>query len=373
MPSNWDRVIGQHRVKEMLQTAIRNDRLAHAYLFWGNEGVGKDALAIEFARTLLCEKGSETACEECSHCKKMELLHHPNLKLVFPLPGGDAEKNNDDENLDGDVLDHVRKQILEKAANPYFHIDIPKAKFIRIKSIRDLKKESSMSNVEKGKKIFIIVDADAMNDAAANSLLKVLEEPLEGTYFLLTSSRKDQIKQTIISRCQPVLCSVLNDDEISRAIAERENIDEQRSHFVARLANGSYRRAIELLDGDIDKYRTDTVKFLRSLLGNSPIKLFEEQEEYFSTNKREEAEQLLLMLLVWLRDAFVVREDSRHSVLNIDQQQDLQSFVSKFGERDIESCLRAVERALELLRRNVYLPLVMLSLTVQLRRILNAK
>ncbi len=373
MHSNWDTVIGQQRAKTTLQTTIRNRRLAHAYLFWGNTGVGKDALAIEFARTLLCHTQGDSACGICSGCRKMDILQHPNLKLIFPLPGSDGEKNDDGEPLEADVLHEVRKQIAEKAKNPYFHIDIPKAKVIRIKSIREAKKESSMSGAEQGKKIFIIFEADAMNDESANSLLKVLEEPLEGVHFLLVSSRKDALKPTIISRCQLVHCSMLTDDEIAAALIERHHVDTQQAFILSRLSNGNFSRAIQLLSDDIAVYRTGAVQFLRSVLGTSAIRMFEEQEEYLTGNKRDQAEQLLTMMLVWFRDSVIMREGSTGNILNLDQETELKSFVGKFGTKNLEMCMAAVERSLELLRRNVYLPLVMLSLTVQLRRILNAK
>ncbi|MBP6672337.1 MAG: hypothetical protein KA247_04280 [Bacteroidetes bacterium] len=373
MHSNWDRVIGQDRVKDILRSAVSQQRLAHAYLFWGSEGIGKDALAIEFARTLLCRSQSDTACGECPSCRKMDTLQHPNVKLIFPMPGGDGEKNEEGESLDAEILDEVRKQTAQKAADPYFDISIPKAKFIRIKSIRELKRESSMSGAELGRKIFIIFDADAMNDASTNSLLKVLEEPLDGVHFLLVSSRKAAVKQTIISRCQLMQCSVLSDDEIAGALQERLTIAPDQAHFISRLANGNYTRAVELLGNDINKFRTDAVNFLRSALGASSITLFDDQEEYLTGNKRDNAEQLLTMMLVWFRDTIMLREGSENHIVNIDQKTELQKFVSKFGTKDLESCLSAVERALGLLRRNVYLPLVMLSFTVNLRRILHAK
>ncbi len=373
MHSNWQHVIGQERVKQSLQSAIRNQRIAHAYFFWGNAGVGKDVLALEFAKTLVCLKQTVEACGECSSCKKMTALHHPNIKLIFPLPGTDGEKSDDDKPLENDVLEEVRKQISEKASNPYFHIDIPKAKFILIKSIRDIKRECSMTGAEQGKKIFIIFDADRMNDASANSLLKVLEEPLDGVHFLLVSSRKDAVRQTILSRCQMVQCSTLSDDEIAAALTERMAIEERQAHIVSRLANGNYSRALDLLGEDITAYRTDAVKFLRSVLGSSSLKFFEEQDEYLTGNKRDNAEQLLTMLLVWFRDTIVVREDSQKNILNVDQETELNNFVGKFGTKNLEACMSSVERALGLLRRNVYLPLVMLSLSVHIRRILHAK
>ena len=376
MHSNWEQVIGQERVKKTLQSAISHQRLSHAYFFWGGGGVGKDALAIEFARTLLCHTQTVTACGVCPSCKKMETLQHPNLKLIFPLPGGDSDKNeksDDGEGLENDVFEEVRRQTAEKAGNPYFHIDIPKARFILIRSIRQIKKESSMTGAEQGKKIFIIFDADAMNDASANSLLKVLEEPLEGVHFLLVSSRKDAVKPTIISRCQMVQCPMLTDEEIAAALIARLRVEEKQAHIISRLANGNFTRAQELLGNDIAKFRTDAVQFLRSVLGSSSMKLFEEQEEYFTGNKRDNAEQLLTMLMVWFRDTIVVREGSHRNILNVDQETDLKKFVQNFGTKNLEACMSSVERALGLLRRNVYLPLVMLSLSVHLRRILHAK
>lgn len=373
MRSNWDHIIGQERVKGILQSAVTNQRLAHAYLFWGSEGIGKDALAIEFARTLLCRNQSGTACGECPSCKKMDSLQHPNVKLIFPMPGGDGEKNDEGESMEKEVLEEVRKQIAEKASNPYFDISIPKAKTIRIRSIREAKRQSSMSGAEVGKKIFIIFDADAMQDSSANSLLKVLEEPLENVHFLLVTSRKDAVKQTIISRCQLIQCSVLSDNEIAGALTERRQIEPTQAHFISRLANGNYTRAVELLGNDITTYRTDAVNFLRSALGSSAMKLFDEQEEYLTGNKRDNAEQLLTMILVWFRDTIMMREGSDIHIVNIDQDTEMRKFVANFGTKNLEGCLAAVERSLGLLRRNVYLPLVMLSLTVNLRRILHAK
>lgn len=367
--NNWDRVIGQERVKEILRAAIRSKKLSHAYFFWGIDGIGKEALAIEFARTLLCETGSDTACGICSQCKKMESLQHPDLKLIFALPGGETKKDDDDV-LDRAVVEEIRKQTAEKAVHPYFKISIPKATVIRIKTIRQVKKESSLSSVERGKKIFIIFDADVMNDASANSLLKVLEEPLADTHFLLVSSRKELVRPTILSRCQMVQCSPLKDEEIRRALLEQEQCTEQETEFLTRIANGSYARALEFHSEESSHLRIEAVAFLRGILGASAIKFHNDFEEYFSSVNRQQAEQLLTLLLIFFRDALMVNETASRFVVNEDLMDDLEKFVQRFGGNDLSSCQAAVERALELLRRNVYLPLVILSLTVSLRRIL---
>ena len=212
-----------------------------------------------------------------------------------------------------------------------------------------------------------------MNDAAANALLKVLEEPLEGTCFVLTTSRKDMVKDTILSRCQLLHCTTLSVDDICTALMERDNVDAESAQLIARLANGSYRRAKQLLGEDFHAVRNDSLQFLRNILGSLPVKLFEDQDKYMRSGNKDDAEQLLMSMLVWFRDAMVLRENADETVVNIDQSKDLHSFLNKFGAKNIEQCMTTTEHALELLRRNVYLPLVILSFSVQIRQILHAE
>jgi len=368
--SSLDTVIGQLHAKALLTKAIAQHRLAHAYLFWGPEGVGKSALAIAFARVLLCESGTGSACDACPSCRKMNHLQHPNLKFIFAMPGGEGKKSDDADSLDTELRDEIRRQMAQKALQPYAPISIPKATTIRIKDIRAIRKEASMTATEKGKKIFIVFDVETMNEPSANAFLKILEEPPEDTLFLLLSSQKEQVKQTILSRCQAVQCIRLRDDEIASALIEREQVDRDRAVLLARLSDGSYVRALAMHGDDLDQQRADAVTFLRGCLGNAVMKFMEDQDDYFTSKKREPVEQLLHLLLVWFRDAIILKERGEEGIINHDQLEDLRKFVSKFGDADLAACTTAVERAFELLRRNVYLPLVLLSLTVQLKRLL---
>ncbi len=369
---SWNSIIGQARAKDILQRSIAQKRIAHAYLFWGPRGTGKDALAVEFAKTLLCEVQGTEACGSCASCRKMENLQHPNVRLVFALPAAKADKGADsgEGKFQADVREEIRSQLEMKAKNPYFHFDIPKATQINIGSIREVKKESSLSAFEKGKKVFIICEAEMMNDASANSLLKVLEEPLHDTIFLLTTSRKEKLLPTIVSRCQSVRCELLPDEEIERALKEREHVSPEQASLVSRLAGGDYSRALELLSEDMVSQRAEAVQFLRTTLGGSSNKLLEEIEGRIAENDRNAVEQFLLLILVWFRDAMVMKERGGEGAMNQDQNEDLKRFLAKFGNANFPATINAVERALELLRGNVYLPLVLLSLSIQLKRLL---
>ena len=151
---SWNSIIGQARPQEILRRSIEQARIAHAYLLWGPHGVGKDALAIEFAKTLLCERQGTSACDACPSCKKMQNLQHPNVKLVFALPAAKSDKAGEsgEGKFQPDIREEIRAQLEQKAKNPYFHFEIPKATQINIGSIREIKKESSLSAFEKGKK-----------------------------------------------------------------------------------------------------------------------------------------------------------------------------------------------------------------------------
>ncbi len=367
---SWNSIVGQSRTKEILRRSVEQKRIAHAYLFWGPGGIGKDALAIEFAKTLLCETQSPEACDSCASCKKVQRLQHPDLKLIFALPASKADKpgENGEGKIVPDVREEIRRQLERKAANLYFRVEIPKATQINIGSIREVKRESALSAFEKGMKIFVILGAELMNDASANSLLKVLEEPLSDTVFLLTTARKEKLLSTIVSRCQSIRCEALSDPEIEAALLEREHVPKEQALLVSRLADGNYARALELLTDDVVARREEAVDFLRTTLAGSSVKLMEKIDERISENDRNEVEQFLMLLLTWVRDAMVMKEDRGEGIINEDQRENLARFVARFKNTNFPASLRAVERSLELLRGNVYLPLVMLSLSIQLKR-----
>jgi DNA polymerase-3 subunit delta' len=366
----WDRIIGQSRVKDLLRRTLASKRVAHAYLFFGGEGVGKDAAAIEFARALNCQTKNVDPCGECNSCRKIELLQHPNLKLIFPLPIGKNEKSGDDpvEVLSDDQVSAVQEQLRLKAQNPYHRISVPKANFIKINSVRDLRRDAALSTFEGGKKVFLLSNAETMNAEASNSLLKTLEEPSSDSLFILTVSQKEQLLETIISRCQLIQFDPLGDQEIRASLISREHVEPEQASLIARLARGSYGVALEMLSVDIVAQRQEVVQFLRLVLGSLKAPLATDIERIGTLGDRGAVERWLKMLEVWLRDALVLREHGEGCLVNIDHTKELKSFTEKFPRADLLSALDTVERSVALVGKNVYLPLVLTSLAIDLRR-----
>jgi DNA polymerase-3 subunit delta' len=366
---SWIKIIGQERIKRLLQNMLRTKQLAHAYLFFGAEGIGKDALALEFARAINCSAGGTEACGTCPSCKKYEMLQHPDLKLVFPLPVGKGETAGDDPLavLTEDQVQSVREQIRLKAEDPYHRIEIPKANFIKINSVREMKRESSMSQSDCGKKIFILLNADMMNTEACNSLLKTLEEPLPGTVILLTTSAKDSLLPTIISRCQTVQCDPLSEEEILGALKERDGIDNDDARLAARLSNGSYGLARRLLSADMAAQREEVVDFLRLLLVRRREPLLQAVEEITAKYDRPGMQRWLEVLQIWLREALLLQKTGNDTGLAGDRES-LKRFVHNFPNANLIGALETTNQAIAQIDKNVYLPLMLINVSLELRK-----
>lgn len=365
---SWNSVIGQHRVKNILQNAIERKRVSHAYFFTGQEGIGKDAMAIEFAKASNCERCFPQACDRCSSCLKFQTLQHPNVFLIFALPVGKNEESGDPPllKLTEEEVTIIRDQIALKAKNPYHEITIPKANNIKINSIREIRRESSRSLFEKGKRIFIILDADGLNDQASNAFLKTLEEPQDNTMFILTTAHPEKILPTIISRCQVIQFDNLTEEEIQVALRERESLEDHRAHLIARFANGNYNRAVQLVHSNIQEYRDDVIEFLQRSLHQSRQSILQQIDYLCGEYQRFEIEDVLSLLQTWLHDAMMLSKGNDH-VVNADDITKIQAFIAKFSNVDYPVLFQAVDKAISLLNKNVYIPLILIQLSIELR------
>ncbi|HDQ44449.1 MAG TPA: hypothetical protein ENN17_02970, partial [bacterium] len=175
----FSRVIGQRRVKEILRSGIRKNRLAHAYLLYGPEGAGMEAIAIASAYSLLCRDKQAGGCGNCPECRRVSRLEHPAFRLVFPVPARP-------KSMPADKYQKVlRERALQRMDDPYREIsflpELTGIPAIGIDEIRSLKKEVILKLTEDTDRVLVILSADKMTPAAANSLLKLLEEPPERT------------------------------------------------------------------------------------------------------------------------------------------------------------------------------------------------
>jgi DNA polymerase-3 subunit delta' len=368
----WSNVIGQSRVKRILQTALEHEKLPGAYLFSGPEGTGKDATAIELAKVVNClaplQNGTE-ACEQCANCLSIASLASPIVTFVHAL-ARDIESPGE-SNQKAEDLEAIREQIAAKAADPYHDIEIPRATSIQIGQIRELRLALSRSLSGGTKRVVILSEADMMNVQAQNAFLKSLEEPHANTLLILTSSNPSRLLPTIASRCQDIRFDILPAAEIEQALIEREELPSAQAGFLARLSAGSYSQARSLIGEDVQEMRNQIVDFLRRGLTGRRLDASRQIDVFLPRTgggvyleKRQAVEQRLTLLTLWLRDALALSTQANdEEIINLDQKKELSSFVAKFGDPEkIVQAIHHIERAQSLTRLQLQLRPVMLQL-----------
>ena len=367
---SWDNIIGQDRVKQVLINALKHNKLAGSFLFSGPRGVGKDFIAFELAKVLNCSAGSGTACDICADCVKFKTLQHPNLKLVFALPVGENEKYGDSPlaKLTKDDISVLQQQIQMKAKNPYHKILLPRANTIKINSIREIRKESAMTPFGGGKKVFIIIDAENLNDESSNSLLKTLEESLPDTVLILTTSQPEILLPTIVSRCRHIRFDYLTVGEIRSGLRDYEKVDEQRADWVARSADGSYYRALAMSDPVSLRMGDEAVEFIRTVLYKTRYDLIRLIEHIIKEYGKPEIEEFFYMLQNWLRSSMIHREESLGGGRS-EADPIVKKFASAHPELNYSPLFEAIDRSVSLLGKNVYIPLILINLAADVRKI----
>lgn len=360
----FENIIGQYRQKDVVNRAIERNRLAHAYLFYGYEGVGKEAMALELAKAIICESSSRRPCGGCGSCHKMASLQHPDVHIIFPAPLS--------------LKVEEEREVLESLIrNPYWRTHPWANPVISIARIRELRQASVLKSFEGQGRIFIIAEAEKMTVQAANALLKMLEEPPHGTMLVLTTAKLNLLLPTIVSRCQLIRFDLLRDEDIASALIERQNITANAARLISRVANGSYRQALELLDDDLNAHRDRIVDILRTVIRSDYERLLQVEELGNSADKRLIKEYLQLMLL-WFRDVLLLSEFPEErgiedKVVNFDRIDILRKFIKAFERIDFDLAVTEIENALRRIDRNIHTGLVLIILFQRLHTALRRK
>lgn len=246
----FSEVIGHEAIKKHLINMVNENRVSHAQLLAGSEGIGKIPLALAFAQYLNCKnRQGDDSCGECSSCKKYAKLIHPDLHFVFPVVKTGKASNP----VSDSYLSEWREFVL---ANKYFNIhqwfDFLGAErgqgLIYSQESQEIIKKLSLKTFEADYKVMIIWLPERMHVAAANKLLKMLEEPPAGTVFLLISDHPGEILGTILSRTQQLKVPVLDAGDIQKALEKEYGVGGEEAARLAKLASGNYVSAKEIVE-----------------------------------------------------------------------------------------------------------------------------
>ncbi len=378
----WSNILGQEKAVGKLRSAFRTGRVSHAYLFYGTEGTGKDACAIEFAKLLNCENpvNGDEACDACESCRKTSEFRSEYFHFVCALPAGKSEQTESDpvEKLSQADFEVYMEQLSLKSKNPYYRINIPNANNIRINSIRDLIGRSFLSTSRNSKKVFIISEADRMKQEASNALLKILEEPPRNSVLILTTSKINVLPQTVIGRCQAIHFEPLREDLIKEKVKASAEISNNHSDndimLASRLSFGSYSRTAELLELGIGEIRDTAVKFLISVVTGNYSEIANITRAMASKSSKDKLRYFILFLNVWFRDLLRIKYSSspeKTEVANFDVKDRLRKFMGKYPDTDIYSIIIELEEAERYISQNVQLQLILLNLSFKLKKLIS--
>lgn len=352
-------IIGQERPLYIISRAIEHERLAHAYIFTGPDGVGKSALAFWTAQAILCEQQQDQPCGHCGNCHRVATFSHPDFHLIFPAP---KSMTVDDER---NILDRL-------ARNPYGDKPAGDNPVISIERIRELRRITKIKPTGKHR-IIVLSDADRMTMEASNSLLKILEEPPASTYLILTSSRPNALLPTILSRCQEIRFGLLPESEIQDHLSTKHELEPQRARLISRIAQGSYGHALDWLEQDVETLREKALDTLRSCF-KDPLSQTTLIETLVQTHDKQTLTRLLGLVQIWLRDALLLRESDdsnaghiEEQIVNIDQLNTLTRFVKAFDHIDFDAIFTELDKAMTRIQRNVHIQLIFTVLLLNLK------
>jgi len=327
-----------------LQRALAADKLPHAYIFAGAEGVGKFKTAREWAKLLLCKKPitkNEFAdsCGECESCRLFEAGSHPDFIHVYKEL---REFTRDGKGKLAPVdlpIDVVREFIIEKIST-----------------------RPTLSR----KKVFVVSEAERLNTASQNCLLKVLEEPPKYCTIVLLCTRMEKLLPTIKSRCQIIRFVLIDEKRIIEKLKEA-GLEQKKARYFARLAEGSlgaatqwaqlelaganlYQTKKELVDSLCDCRYADALELAEWLLGESKKIAGAWADLDKTTSKtdinRRASQTLIRIIISALSDAMQLNITAEKDLVNFDQKEQIKKLAGRFGPEQaaekIADCFRTL-------------------------------
>jgi DNA polymerase-3 subunit delta' len=374
----FNQIIGQDHIKKHLQTSADNGRIPHAQLFVGKEGCGTLPMAIAYAQYLLCNfSDNADACN--LKCNK---LQHPDLHFAFPVTTNDSVKKHPVSNLFlEDWRTFIETQPYGSLFNWLHHIGVEnKQGLIGVDEAEAVVKKLQLKSYEGGFKVMIIWMAEKMNIAAANKLLKLIEEPPNKTVFLLITENEEQIINTIKSRCQALHFPALSERDIANALIVNHQVNDNEALKIAHQAEGNYNKALHFLHNDssdlvFEEWFVAWVRTAFKAKGNAAVvqQLIAWSETIAKTG-RETQKRFLDFCLQFFRQALLLNYKSNQLVfMETKSGFDLSKFAPFVHSGNILEIEKEISEAMYHIERNGTAQLILLDLSMKLTRFLHKK
>lgn len=241
----FENILGNDKNKNILEKAIKVNKISHSYIFWGIEGIGKKVIAKEFAKNILCLEKKENC--KCKSCIEIDTDNNPDFQLIKPNDGK-----------------------------------------VKIEQIREMQRKVAEKPIISNKKVYIIENSDTMTTEAQNCLLKTLEEPPEYITIILICSNEDSLLSTIKSRCTRMYFEPIETEKI-KTYLKQNYPDQEISENIVNLSQGSIGKAIKLHEHK--NIYENIEKILINMQNKDLIEIVQMAEEIYKT--KEEISSIL--------------------------------------------------------------------------------
>lgn len=306
------KLYGHKNTVNMLENIIMLNRISNAYLFIGEDGLGKRFMAEYFAMMVNCGSEIHKPCFKCGSCIKMSSKNHPDVFIVEPVGNS-----------------------------------------IKVETIRDFViSEMNIKPYQHYKKIFIIDDAHKMTIAAQNALLKTLEEPPLYGLFILTASKREELLPTIVSRCNVIRFTKESNENIKKYLMFEHNIDEERAAVLAVIADGNFKEADRLSDEEYIRLRAEISDIICELIGSS---MFTAMDKYaFFERNKDKIDDVVRIMMLFFRDIFVYKNTADVShIRNVDMVEKIKSLSPRLTNLRLNNIINKIEQFNINLRSNI--------------------
>lgn len=354
-------IIGHDELKRRLVQQVDAGRVSHAQLFTGDAGYGTLPLALAYVQYLFCpNRHMGDSCGECPSCRQISDLAHPDLHWVFPV--NKREKKSGEAVVSDLFLDKWREIWHEKggifsADEWYSMLDLGKTMkgLITAKESEEIIRKLQFKSFSSPYKAMIIWLPEAMNQEAANKILKILEEPWDKTLFILVSEHPELLLQTITSRTQEVSVGRIDIPTLER-VALAEGKGEAEALNMARLADGSIIELRELIRGETDESRAQSFELFTRLMrlgyNDKHLELFEWADDMTALT-REGQRQFFLHSVRLLRESYMLHAGlGSISYLWGEEEKFCRNFAPYIGNQNIEVLVEEIERAMAQIMQN---------------------
>ena len=380
----FSEVIGQQEVQQRLLQMVSEGRLPHALMLCGPQGVGKKALAIAFACYLLSHKTGKPESPEILESPEfpespdvpenpmLRKLEHPDLHFTFPtikLPsmGSDHKPVSDD---------FAREWHELVMGGPYFTMDEwmqqmggeNQQAIITAGESDALVRKLSLKSSQGGRKVSIVWLPERMNIECANKLLKLIEEPPQQTVFIMVSEEPDRLLETIRSRVQRIDVKRIATDDIRQALISRRGVSEEAAQRIARLANGSWLKALEELQvGTENEQFLDLFISLMRLAYQRKIRDMKHWSETMASMGREKQKRFLGYFLRMVRENFMYNfQQPELCYMTEEEEKFARNFARFVNEANVVPIYELANRALRDIGQNANAKIVFFDFALQM-------